>query len=63
MFVVRCLKERLFFGASFFYLFTIIRIRYIIYYEKHNIYHITFDKNFCNWGEKMVYKPDYREEY
>ncbi len=31
--------------------------------KKHNIYHITFDKNFCNWGEKMVYKPDYREEY
>lgn len=20
------------------------------------------DKNFCDWGEKMVYKPDYREE-
>lgn len=27
--------------------------------KKHN-YHITFDKDFVEWGEKMVYKPDYR---
>ena len=28
--------------------------------KKHNIYHIVFDKDFVEWGEKMVYKPDYR---
>ena len=28
--------------------------------KKHNIYHITFDKDFCDWGQKMVYKPESR---
>ena len=30
--------------------------------KKRNIYCITFDKDFVEWGEKMVYKPDYRAD-